>query len=83
MISFILKGIGWPVTLRFGDPLVMDRWRWLKPRLASGGVRTFDAGCGNGCFSFAAAARGGEVIAGSYDDAPIAKAVSRAQLFGL
>ena len=30
-----------------------------------------------------AAARGGEVIAGSYDDAPIAKAAKRAELFGL
>ncbi len=79
----ILKALGWPATLRFGDPLVVDRWRWLEPRLASGPIRTFDAGCGNGCFSFAAAARGNKVIAGSYDDGPIAKAVRRAQLFGL
>lgn len=75
--------LGWPVTLRFGDPLVMDRWRWLNPRLRSGPLRTFDAGCGNGCFSFAAAARGNQVVAGSYDTHSIEKACERAELFGL
>jgi len=79
----IVRILGWRVTLHFGDPLVMDRWRWLKPRLASGPIRTFDAGCGNGCFSFAAAALGNEVVAGSYDAAPIEKARQRAKLFGL
>jgi len=61
----------------------MDRWRWLNPRLAKGPIRTFDAGCGNGCFSFAAAARGNEVIAGSCDKASLAKARMRARMFGL
>lgn len=83
MNELILKAMGWPITVRFGDPLVMDRWRWLRTRLASGRVRTFDAGCGNGCFSFAAAARGNQVVAGSYDADPISKAASRARLFGL
>jgi SAM-dependent methyltransferase len=79
----ILKLLGWRVTARFGDPLVMDRWRWLKPRLKHGALRTFDAGCGNGCFSFAAAAAGNEVLGGSYDVDPLAKARERARLFGL
>ena len=83
MNELILKIIGWQMTLRFGDPLVMDRWRWLRTRLASGAIRTFDAGCGNGCFSFAAAARGNQVVAGSFDAGPIAKAAERARLFGL
>jgi SAM-dependent methyltransferase len=75
--------IGWPILLRYGDPLVMDRWRWLKPRLLPGPIKTFDAGCGNGCFSFAAAARGNEVIAGSFDEASIRKASDRARNFGV
>ena len=75
--------IGWPILLRYGDPLVMDRWRWLKPRLLSGPIKTFDAGCGNGCFSFAAAANGNEVIAGSFDEASIRKASLRAMNFGI
>jgi len=79
----LLKLLGWPVTLRFGDPLVMDRWRWLKPRLGRGALRTFDAGCGNGCFSFAAAAAGNEVIGGSFDLEPLKKAQARARSFGL
>jgi len=79
----LIKSLGWPITLRFGDPLVMDRWRWLNPRLARGSLRTFDAGCGNGCFSFAAAAGGNEVVAASYDEAPLEKARMRARLFGL
>jgi 2-polyprenyl-6-hydroxyphenyl methylase/3-demethylubiquinone-9 3-methyltransferase len=79
----LLKLFGWPVTLRFGDPLVMDRWRWLRSRLTAGAIRTFDAGCGNGCFSFAAAALGNKVLAGSYDEQPLAKARARASLFGL
>jgi len=79
----LMKALGWKITLRFGDPLVMDRWRWLKPRLARGAIRTFDAGCGNGCFSFAAAAMGNEVVAGSYDEAPLAKARIRAEMFGM
>ena len=83
MNEMLLKAIGWSVTLRFGDPLVMDRWRWLRTRLMSGPIRTFDAGCGNGCFSFAAAALGNHVVAGSYDEGPIAKAAHRARLFGL
>ncbi|MDB6110402.1 MAG: methyltransferase, partial [Pedosphaera sp.] len=79
----LLQLVGWKLTLRFGDPLVMDRWRWLKSRLTGGAIRTFDAGCGNGCFSFAAAALGNQVLAGSYDEQPLAKARARASLFGL
>jgi SAM-dependent methyltransferase len=82
MKNKLLKILGWPVTLRFGDPLVMDRWRWLKPRLKHGGIRTFDAGCGNGCFSFAAAAAGNDVVGGSFDRESLEKAQSRARLFG-
>ena len=78
----MVKLLGWPVTLRFGDPLVMDRWRWLEPRLQHGAIRTFDAGCGNGCFSFAAAAAGNAVVGGSFDQPPLEKAQSRASLFG-
>ena len=83
MTDYMLRVIGWPLILRFGDPLVMDRWRWLRTRLASGPIRTFDAGCGNGCFSLAAAAQGNQVVAGSYDAGPIEKATRRARLFGL
>jgi 2-polyprenyl-3-methyl-5-hydroxy-6-metoxy-1,4-benzoquinol methylase len=83
MIESLVRLLGWRVTLRFGDPLVMDRWRWLEPRLAPGSIRTFDAGCGNGCFSFAAAARGNQVLAASFDNGPLEKAARRAAAFGL
>jgi SAM-dependent methyltransferase len=83
MKNALIKTLGWPITLRFGDPLVMDRWRWLEPRLVNGPIRTFDAGCGNGCFSFAAAANGNEVIAGSYGSETLKKARRRAEIFGM
>jgi 2-polyprenyl-3-methyl-5-hydroxy-6-metoxy-1,4-benzoquinol methylase len=83
LISRVERLIGWRILLRYGDPLVMDRWRWLRPRLVPGNIRTFDAGCGNGCFSFAAASLGNQVIAGSFDEESITKANARAELFGI
>jgi SAM-dependent methyltransferase len=80
-LQLLERVFGWRILLRYGDPLVMDRWRWLKPRLLKGPVTTFDAGCGNGCFSFAAAANGNVVVAGSFDHTSIQKAVHRAKNF--
>jgi 2-polyprenyl-3-methyl-5-hydroxy-6-metoxy-1,4-benzoquinol methylase len=53
---------GWRALLLHGDPPVWDRWRWLKRHLRQGSVRTLDAGCGNGVFSFYAASVGNQVI---------------------
>jgi SAM-dependent methyltransferase len=83
LVNRVERLVGWPMLLRYGDPLVMDRWRWLKPRLLPGKIQTFDAGCGNGCFSFAAAANGNDVLAGSFDHDSIEKASARAKAFGI
>ena len=54
----MLRVLGWRSLLIHGDPCVLDRWLWLRPRLRKGPVRTLDAGCGNGAFSIYAARRG-------------------------
>jgi SAM-dependent methyltransferase len=65
-----------------GDPCVLDRWLWLRRHLRSGGLRTFDAGCGNGAFSIYAALQGNEVVAASFSPEEQEAARRRAEIVG-
>ena len=61
----------------------MDRWRWLRRHLRAGGVRTFDAGCGNGGFSIFSAQIGNEVVAASFSVQEQESARRRAEILGV
>jgi SAM-dependent methyltransferase len=74
---------GWRFLLVTGDPCVLDRWLWLRGRLRRGRMRTFDAGCGNGGFSFFAASVGNEVVAASFSPDEQERARRRADALGV
>ena len=83
MLDALLRVFGWRFLLITGDPCVLDRWLWLRGHLRPGGVRTFDAGCGNGGFSIFAARIGNEVVAASFSAGELENARGRAQALGV
>ena len=80
--TVVLRVAGARALMLFGDTLVIDRWRWLAPRLPDRSSKVLDAGCGNGWLSIACAKRGHETIGLGWDEADMAKARSRAAIFG-
>ena len=78
----MLRVLGWRSLLIHGDPCVLDRWLWLRRHLRMGGVRTFDAGCGNAGFSIYAARAGNEVSAASFSPDEQEAARRRADVLG-
>ena len=68
--SALVRLVGFPATLIHGDPLVLDRWFWLKARLPKtrNGERLLDVGCGTGGFSIGAALRGYHALGLSWDE---------------
>jgi SAM-dependent methyltransferase len=82
MSDMLLRVFGWRSLLIHGDPCVLDRFRWTRRHLRTGGARTFDAGCGNGAFSIYAALAGNEVLAASFSQEELAAARRRAELLG-
>lgn len=79
----LVRALGWPATILHGDPLVLDRWRWLRRHLRPGPLRTLDAGCGTGAFTLYAARIGNEALGLSWDEANDRKARERARILGL
>ncbi|MBF0289931.1 MAG: methyltransferase domain-containing protein [SAR324 cluster bacterium] len=67
--SLLVKIFGFPATLIHGDPLVLDRWLWLRKRLPKtvNGEKLLDIGCGTGAFSIGAALRGYQSLGLSWD----------------
>jgi len=78
--SLLLRLIGYPALLIHGDPMVLDRWRWLKQRLPGtrNDERLLDCGCGTGAFSIGAAKRGYRATGVTNDEAAVARAQERA-----
>jgi SAM-dependent methyltransferase len=68
--SALVKLFGFPATLVHGDPLVLDRWFWLKARLPKtrNDEYLLDVGCGTGAFSIGAALRGYRALGPSWDE---------------
>lgn len=68
--STLVNLVGFPATLIHGDPLVLDRWLWLRPRLpkTANNERLLDVGCGTGAFSIGAALRGYRALGLSWDE---------------
>ncbi len=83
MFDLLLRILGWRFLLITGDPCVLDRWMWLRRQLRAGGLRTFDAGCGNGAFSIFAAHIGNEVVAASFAPSDQESARRRASILGV
>ena len=83
MSDLMMRVLGWRSLLIHGDPCVLDRWLWLRPRLRPGPLRTLDAGCGNGAFSIYAARVGNEVLATSFSERELDDARRRTALLGL
>ena len=79
--SALVRLIGFPATLMHGDPLVLDRWRWLKVRLPKtrNNERLLDVGCGSGAFSIGAALRGYHALGLSWDERNQTVATERAR----
>jgi 2-polyprenyl-3-methyl-5-hydroxy-6-metoxy-1,4-benzoquinol methylase len=83
MSDLVLRLLGWPSLLIHGDPLVLDRWLWVRRYLRRPKARTFDAGCGNGGFSVYAARAGNEVVAASFSEGELEAARRRAAILGV
>ena len=83
MNSSIVRLFGWPVTLLYGDPCILDRWRWLRRHLQRGSLRTLDAGCGSGVFTLYAGTLGNEAIGLSFEKENNEKARTRAKALDL
>jgi cyclopropane fatty-acyl-phospholipid synthase-like methyltransferase len=68
--SALVRLVGFPATLVHGDPLVLDRWFWLKARLPKtrNDERLLDVGCGSGAFPIGAALRGYRAVGLSWDE---------------
>lgn len=83
MNNALLKVLGWKATVLHGDPLCYDRYHWIQKHLQPGPLKTLDAGCGNGCFSFYAATQGNDVLGLSFDEPQNKAAAERGRLLGL
>lgn len=79
----LVRAIGYPATLLHGDSSVLDRWLFLRRHLASGPLRTMDAGSGSGAMSLHAARRGNQVVGVSWSDRDNRVAGERARILGL
>ena len=82
MKSLLVKMLGFPATLIHGDTLVLDRWFWLKQKLAKIDSREklIDIGCGSGAFTIGASLKGYDAIGLSWDAQNQEKANQRAVL---
>jgi 2-polyprenyl-3-methyl-5-hydroxy-6-metoxy-1,4-benzoquinol methylase len=83
MTDPVIRILGWRAMFIQGDPMVYDRWRWLRRYLRAGPLRTLDAGCGNGAFTMYAARIGNDAVGISFDTANNRKAAARAAMLGL
>jgi 2-polyprenyl-3-methyl-5-hydroxy-6-metoxy-1,4-benzoquinol methylase len=80
--SLLVRIFGFPATLIYGDPTVLDRWGWLKKRLpiTANAETLIDIGCGTGAFSIGAAKRGYHAVGLSWDERNQRVAGERAQV---
>lgn len=81
--NILVKLFGFYATIFHGDPTSFDRWRWLKRYLKPGPLRTLDAGCGSGTFTFYAAKIGNDALGISIDKRSVEVAQTRATIIGV
>jgi SAM-dependent methyltransferase len=81
--KMVIRTIGFPVTLITGDPLMLDRWLWVKqrlPKIQNASRRALDVGCGTGAFTIGVARRGYKSLGLSWDERNQRIAAERAEL---
>jgi cyclopropane fatty-acyl-phospholipid synthase-like methyltransferase len=85
MKKLFLKLFGFRFTLICGDPLVIDRWIWLKSKLprTNNNEKLLDIGCGSGGFTIGAGIRGYESLGVSWDQRNQRLAEDRAEILGV
>lgn len=85
MKNFFLKLFGFRLMLIFGDPLVIDRWIWLKGKLpkTNNNEKLLDIGCGTGGFTIGSSMRGYESLGVSWDQRNQRVAQDRAEILGV
>lgn len=84
MSDLLVRLFGWKATLFHGDPLVYDRWRWIRRRLrfTRNEDRLLDVGCGSGAFTIGTAKRGYNSLGLSWDERNQTIAEKRARIGG-
>ena len=82
--SFLVRLFGWKAALHHGDPLVWDRWRWIRRRipLTHNDERLLDVGCGSGAFTIGTSKLGYNSLGLSWDEANQSLAQNRARISG-
>ena len=86
MSNLLLHFFGWPATLIHGDPMVLDRWRFLGrrlPKVRATGQRVLDIGCGTGALTMGIARCGYDTVGLSWDERNQKVATDRAAMLGL
>lgn len=68
--------------LLLGDPLVLDRWRWLQSHLPPAPASLTDVGCGNGWLAINCSTLGYSTLGISSAGPDLEKAKKRAAAFG-
>lgn len=82
--SILVRLFGWKASLFHGDPLVLDRWRWIKKHLrrTEHDERLLDIGCGTGAFTIGCAKRGYRSLGLSWNERNQTVAQKRARVAG-
>ncbi|MFH1643663.1 MAG: methyltransferase domain-containing protein [bacterium] len=83
MNNILIKLIGWHATILHEDPCAYDRYKWLKKNIKKGTIKTLDAGCGLGTFSFFAAKKGNVTTGLSFDEKANKQAIQNAKILKL
>lgn len=84
MRNALVKALGSLAPLIHSDTGTMDRWLWVKKRLAvtRNGERLLDVGCGTGAFTICAAERGYDCLGLTWDGRDQQIAQARADICG-
>lgn len=80
--SFLVRLFGYRAAFIHGDPMMLDRWRFVTRHLprTGNGEHLFDVGCGTGAFTIGAAKRGYDATGLSWDERNQKVAQERARI---
>ncbi len=83
--SLLIRLFGYRAAFIHGDPLMLDRWRYVCRHLpfTRDGQKVFDVGCGSGAFTIGAAKRGYDAVGLSWDERNQSVAQERSAMVGV